>query len=86
MTVFSTPTASLKKTGLDNIVSSPPSETKLTNVSANNVRNEESISSILSPSAESQISQEENVVEGDDDSENDNIAWKGDAWSQEDVR
>ena len=40
---------------------------------------------ILSPSTVSQVSQEDNNTGGDDDSENDNN-WKGQSWSQEDVR
>jgi len=82
MTIISPPAAACKETGIDSIVSSPG--TKLTDSSTSS-RKEESDSSILSPSAVSQISQEENVGEEDDDSENDNT-WKGDSWSQEDVR
>lgn len=46
---------------------------------------EQITSPILSPSAISRSSQEDNVERRDDVCENEN-AWKGDSWSQEDVR
>mmetsp|Transcript_13602 Transcript_13602/g.27405 ORF Transcript_13602/g.27405 Transcript_13602/m.27405 type:complete len:769 (+) Transcript_13602:87-2393(+) len=62
---------------------SSPEISKKHTESGEYVQSEESKSSILSPSAISQISQDENPAEGDDDSDNDSN-WKGQLWSQED--
>jgi len=63
-------------------VSSPGTSAEKTS-SATTVQNKENSSSILSPSAVSQVSQEENPPEGDDHAENNNN-WKGELWSHED--
>lgn len=84
MAVLSTSTATLDETSHSSTESASSSGTKEIDKSSK-VCQEENNSSVLSPSAVSQSLQQENIAERDDDSENENT-WKGDSWSQDDVR
>ena len=84
MAVLSTLSVTSDETSSDGIESNPGSGANVIDGSVK-ICKEHLNSSILSPSAVSQSSQEENIVGIDDDCENGNT-WKGDSWSQEDVR
>ena len=84
MAVLSNIAVSSGKTSPTNIVSSPVGVSKSTDGSSM-VCKVDNNSSIQSPSAVSQTSQDETNVEREDECENENT-WKGDSWSQEDVR
>lgn len=84
MTVLSPLTATSGDSSPDSIESTPVNGAKVTDSSAK-VCKEQSQPSMISPSAVSQSSQDENILGGDDDDENE-TTWKGDSWSQEDVR
>jgi hypothetical protein len=84
MAVLSPLTATSDDSSPDSIESTPGKGAKVTDSSAK-VCKEQSEPSILSPSAVSHSSQDENILGGDDDDEIEST-WKGDSWSQEDVR
>jgi len=82
MAVLSPLTATSDDSSPDSIKSTPGKGAKVTDGSAK-VCKELSEPSILSPSAVSHSSQDENILGGDDDDEIEST-WKGDSWSQED--
>jgi hypothetical protein len=83
MAILSPLAAASDKTRRDDIDSSPGEAPKVTD-SAEKVPKEQSDSTIVSPLNVSQ-SPQENTAERDDDGESENT-WKGDSWSEEDVR
>ena len=68
----------------DDVESDPSGEDTLENATTE-VCNELDDTSVVSPSPVLELSQEEDNLRRDNNGENGN-AWKGDLWSQEDVR